>query len=234
MVLTRSSGGENHHHPDQHSRNQRKQGGGAARAIHHHHHQDGGDDQQERLSPEGEPPRAVPGQWCWHCCHELGEGDVPVHIPQRMVGSTYEVYGYFCSLPCAKAYILEHPTFDSRRQLLYLNKVGAEVYGVRPPIVQAPPRLCLKQFGGDLDLAEFRCGSLRTVRTCEVPPFSRILARYDERPVPGRRLNKVPDAIEMTRPPPVVRQSAEVTEEEEEEVATRRRPSGGLGRFMVS
>lgn len=218
MVITRSSS-DNHH--DRHSRNQRKQGGGAERDIHHH---------------DGHPHRVEPvvGQWCWHCCHELGDKDVPVSIPQRMVGDRFETFGYFCSLSCAKAYILEHPTFDSRRQLLYLNKVATEIYGVRPPIVQAPPRLCLKRFGGDLDIEEFRrVGGGRVVHTCEVPPFSRILARYDERPVPGRRLNNVPDAIEMTRAPPPPPPPPPMQEEEEER--PRRQASGrGLGRFMVS
>lgn len=219
MVITRSS--SNHH--DRHSRNQRKQGGGAERDI--HHHDDGHHHRAEQVA----------GQWCWHCCHELGDKDVPVSIPQRMVGDKFETFGYFCSLSCAKAYILEHPTFDSRRQLLYLNKVATEIYGVRPPIVQAPPRLCLKRFGGDLDIEEFRrAGGGRVVHTCEVPPFSRILARYDERPVPGRRLNNVPDAIEMTRAPPPP-PPPPMQEEEEEEERPRRQASGrGLGRFMVS
>ena len=67
---------------------------------------------------------------CWHCCHpyETEGFRVPrIFDPSENI---YHVYGWYCSANCAKAYILEHSTFDRGYQM-----------NIDRSINEAPPRL---------------------------------------------------------------------------------------------
>lgn len=113
--------------------------------------------------------------WCWHCCHPF-EGS-PVYVPTAIKtvsddDATFEVYGNFCSFPCARAYLAERPHFNSHQEMVLLNKMAIDVYGQDVPIRLAPPRICLSQFGGNMSLAEFRQAHVKRHITCTYPPFS--------------------------------------------------------------
>ena len=93
---------------------------------------------------------------CWHCCHGFdGEGfRLPrIYDPTENV---YHVYGWFCSANCAKAYILEHSTFDRGYQMNIFVRMLREVYKIDCSINEAPPRMSLKLFGGPFDIESFR------------------------------------------------------------------------------
>jgi hypothetical protein len=88
---------------------------------------------------------------CWHCCDEV-EGGARACIPiPRLYDNcegVYYVYGATCSVECAKAYVMEHSSFDRGQQLHCLSTMMHEVYGIKGDIVEAPPRACLVRFGG--------------------------------------------------------------------------------------
>lgn len=113
--------------------------------------------------------------WCWHCCHAF-EGS-PVYVPTAIKtvsddDATFEVYGNFCSFPCARTYLAERPHFNSHQEMVLLNKMAIDVYGQDMPIRLAPPRICLSQFGGNMSLDEFRQAHVKRHITCTYPPFS--------------------------------------------------------------
>lgn len=96
---------------------------------------------------------AQPGVCCWHCCEEITNEHTRVPLPRVYDSSerVFHVYGCTCSPACAKAYILEHTTFDRGQQLNVLTKMLREVFGVTWDVCATPPRPALKRFGGFFD-----------------------------------------------------------------------------------
>lgn len=136
---------------------------------------------------------------CWNCCHPFTS--VPISIPrstQIINTKTYhEVYGVFCSLNCAKKFLLEKDTHDKQQLLMQLNDLCVEVYGMAPQDVfnakEAPPRIFLKMFGGHLDIDEYRIKSLKTRCLLVTPPFVSHAMLLEEHS--GKREN-VSDVVE--------------------------------------
>ena len=106
---------------------------------------------------------------CWHCCHTY-ENDA-FRIPRLYdpAEKIYHVYGWFCSPNCGKAYLLEHSTFDRGYQMNIFVRMYRQIYNITDTIIEAPPRLTLKEFGGPFDITEFRQNN----NICAIinPPF---------------------------------------------------------------
>lgn len=112
---------------------------------------------------------------CWHCAHPFD--NVPVYVPQSIIARScddpiFQVYGNFCSFGCAKAFIMGNHNFDSSKQIMLLNKMAIDVYGILLPIVHSPPRICLKAFGGNMSIESFRAANKSARITCQLPPFA--------------------------------------------------------------
>lgn len=116
---------------------------------------------------------------CWHCCHPY-EG-VGFRLPRLFDPSDgiYHVYGWYCSANCAKAYILEHSSFDRGYQMNIFIRMLRDVYGIHETVNEAPPRLSLSMFGGPFDITSFRA----TTNICTVltPPFVSYCMLIEER-----------------------------------------------------
>lgn len=102
-----------------------------------------------------------PANWreilCWHCCHALPS--VPICLPNSYDRrkEVFHVFGVFCSLQCAKAYLMEHSAFGSGDRTMLLHFMAMKHFGHHGgPVLPSPPRHRLKIFGGDLDIATFR------------------------------------------------------------------------------
>ena len=63
------------------------------------------------LLPEAHKSASV---CCWHCCEYIQNPREIVPLPRLYdpAERLFHVYGATCSPGCAKAYILEHTTFD--------------------------------------------------------------------------------------------------------------------------
>jgi hypothetical protein len=85
---------------------------------------------------------------CWHCCEEIAGDPIPLPRTYDAHEGVYHVYGAMCSPECAKAYIVEHTTFDKGHHIGVLTRMLREVYGVTRDVREAPPRACLRRFGG--------------------------------------------------------------------------------------
>ena len=152
-------------------------------------------------------PQAIlaPRACCWHCCEEIVDSaeksasanqgtDSPStsilpppspfssRIPMPRVydaaEGVYYVYGVACSPACAKAYIIEHTSFDRAQHLNTLAHMLRDLYGIEGHVVETPPRPALARFGGSFDprraTAAFEC------RVVE-PPFVSYCMLVEER-----------------------------------------------------
>ena len=116
---------------------------------------------------------------CWHCCHQYeGNG---FRLPRIFdpTDNIFHVYGWFCSANCAKAYILEHSTFDRGYQMNIFVRMLRDVYGIDTSINEAPPRMSLTMFGGPFDIESFR--TQKNVCLLVTPPFVSYCMLIEER-----------------------------------------------------
>lgn len=119
------------------------------------------------------------GSVCWHCCHDFqGNG---FRLPRIFDPSenVFHVYGWYCSANCAKAYILEHSTFDRGYQMNIFVRMLRDVYGIEGSVNEAPPRLSLAMFGGPFDIESFRKQTM--ICTMVTPPFVSYCMLIEER-----------------------------------------------------
>lgn len=116
---------------------------------------------------------------CWHCCHKFAEEGFRLPRSYDPQEKTYHVYGWFCSANCCKAYILEHSTFDRGYQMNIFVRMLREVYGISSGIIESPPRISLKMFGGPFDIESFR--TQKNVCTVVHPPFVSYCMLIEER-----------------------------------------------------
>lgn len=129
---------------------------------------------------------------CWHCCHPFST--TPISVPRIFSTSrTYEVYGVFCSLNCAKKFVLDRGGYDQTQVLMQLNEICVSVFGLPANEVYsakpAPPRFFLTMFGGHLTIEEFRAHSLYCHTLLIMPPFvshAMIMESYNTRNVSKR------------------------------------------------
>lgn len=108
--------------------------------------------QNARSAEDFRVPSAIA---CWHCCASFDTPPVPLPKDYDPTSDVYIVYGNFCSLSCTKAFILETATFDSSLQLILLERMAREIYGVTS-VTASPPRLSLEMFGGPYSISQFR------------------------------------------------------------------------------
>jgi len=98
---------------------------------------------------------------CWNCCHKLFEGCMPIGYPINYKNGHFETVGTFCSFECLKRYNLDMKnSTKSSRAIERIMLMRKRMYGVVTPLVAAPSRLCLKMFGGTLDIRDYRINSV--------------------------------------------------------------------------
>ena len=95
---------------------------------------------------------------CWWCCHTFDT--VPIGNPDRYNTKVekFKVKGVFCSFSCLIAY--RNNSYKKYSMTNYLVKfMYSKLTGtflLDSNLTPAPPRSCLKMFGGDLTIEEFR------------------------------------------------------------------------------
>ena len=120
---------------------------------------------------------------CYWCCH--GFDQIPVGLPVKKVEikERYTLSGIYCSWNCVLA---ENSTNDNNLKMVersrYVFELAKRMHNVVPR--RAPPRECLKMFGGPMSIEQFRETDPNTTYVTERPPIleiipdeTRILAR---------------------------------------------------------
>jgi len=105
---------------------------------------------------------------CWHCCHTFAGDSIAIPSYYDTYARKYVVHGNFCSLGCAKGYIMASPTADSAYFTSLFTQMARELYGVCE-VHAAPPRMTLQFFGGPYSISKFR--SVETRATLIEAPF---------------------------------------------------------------
>lgn len=117
---------------------------------------------------------------CWHCCESIQNAKrtaIPLPRVYDSSENIFHVYGITCSPGCAKAYILEHATFDRGQHINLLIKMLREVYDVNYAVIETPPRACMRRFGGYFDPGQLPRVECKLVQ----PPFVSYTMLAEER-----------------------------------------------------
>jgi hypothetical protein len=126
------------------------------------------------------PPSSTEVQ-CFWCTHSF-EGS-PCFLPVKEESKVYHVYGNYCTPQCGLAYLLyEHMDSHVRwERMSLLHRMYKSVGRLYP----APPRECLKAYGGIYTIEEFRkiIGENRIRVDVQVPPMVSILGTLDTKPI---------------------------------------------------
>ena len=95
---------------------------------------------------------------CWWCCHCFE--NTPCTLPTRYdpLRKRFTFTGIFCSWNCVKSYnnnMNDHKRYERNT---FLSLLIQQLYDINTSLrlKPAPPRECLKMFGGYLDIDEFR------------------------------------------------------------------------------
>ena len=95
---------------------------------------------------------------CWWCCHTFN--GIPCTLPTRYdpLRKRFTFTGIFCSWNCSKSYNNNMGDHKRYERNTYLTLLIQQMYGIETSlrIKPAPPRECLKMFGGYLDITDFR------------------------------------------------------------------------------
>lgn len=113
--------------------------------------------------------------WCWWCCHDFP--GTPMGLPVSYDAKTekFKTFGNFCGFSCMKAYNHYENLSQKHTQYALISLMHAKANSKEPfkHIVCAPPRQCLKEFGGDMDIKEFRSQS-EMIHDLQLPPMVRV------------------------------------------------------------
>jgi hypothetical protein len=88
---------------------------------------------------------------CWWCCHSFDNPPVPCPVEYDEIRDRYKVNGVFCSWSCAAAY-----SVSEYSSLALIYQMKNDLCGYSENIVVAPPKYCLKNFGGYMTIKDYR------------------------------------------------------------------------------
>ena len=91
---------------------------------------------------------------CWNCCHSIKN---IYSIPLKYENEKFYIYGDFCCLGCSLRYIIDNnKNHELWEKYELFNLYYRKIYGNDISINIPPSRLCLKYFGGNLTIDEYR------------------------------------------------------------------------------
>lgn len=98
---------------------------------------------------------------CWHDHHTFNTSPIGLPIKytpkNKTVNDYFTTIGVFCSFPCCLAYINENNCKDEYKESKsLLFSLYYKIYGKEYPDIVAPSYKCLKDYGGKLNITEFR------------------------------------------------------------------------------
>lgn len=122
---------------------------------------------------------------CWWCCHKFDTKSLSLPLTYNDLLKTFEVYGTFCSFSCMKAYNKnDNSSSKNNRCTLITTMMNQIIYdnNISKSVSIAPPRECLKMFGGTMSIEEFRKNSEKgVVYNSMLPPYITIKTINDNR-----------------------------------------------------
>jgi len=161
---------------------------------------------------------------CFWCCHNFD--NTPWGIPKKynMDTGIFTLYGIFCSPNCVLAHLLrnENNNVNLWEQISLLNLLHYKIYENDDNVIPAPDNICLKMFGGPLNIQEFRALTLKNDKKYSVnfPPCVIITPVLEETkksfnqdsyyiPIDKKRINKIQTELKIKRTNNVYKNSLE-------------------------
>jgi hypothetical protein len=89
--------------------------------------------------------------WCKHSFNTL-----PVEMPEDYYNDTFYCYGHYCSWNCMMAYNIDLNDTATWKRASLINLMFYKTYGFFKEIIPAPSWLMLEDFGGILEINNFR------------------------------------------------------------------------------
>jgi hypothetical protein len=89
--------------------------------------------------------------WCKHSFNTL-----PVEMPEDYYNETFYCYGHYCSWNCMMAYNIDLNDTATWKRASLINLMFYKTYGFFKEIIPAPSWLMLEDFGGILEINNFR------------------------------------------------------------------------------
>jgi hypothetical protein len=154
---------------------------------------------------------------CLWCCHQFKT--VPWGIPYKFVNGVFQLFGNFCMPNCALAYILKFYNDDDSlwEKVALLNLLYFKVHGQYKNLVPSYDKMALKQFGGTLEIDEYRnlISSNDKAYNVEFPPCNTIIPMLEEIykktqlnntfiPVDKNRINIANNELKLKRSKPII------------------------------
>lgn len=156
---------------------------------------------------------------CWWCTYPI-EGEI-FKLPYKMERSgKYHVMGNFCSWECMKTYNMHENKLRFGEIQSFISSMRLKRYGKIMSLGCAPNRYCLKKFGGNLGIEEFRskCGANPpTIRMPETQNFLHEIVEKKsytkkESVLDSQRMNMIKgsssnaESLKLKRPVPIKRE----------------------------
>tara|TARA_Y100000816_G_scaffold292527_1_gene288374 strand:- start:3382 stop:3840 length:459 start_codon:yes stop_codon:yes gene_type:complete len=101
---------------------------------------------------------------------------MPYNYDQKT--KSFNVYGYFCSWECMKAYNNNENDYNKNKRFSLITMMFYDCNKTFENIQMAPPRQCLKIFGGDMEISEFRSNNV--LIDLKMPPLTYIQHNIDK------------------------------------------------------
>lgn len=95
---------------------------------------------------------------CWWCCHLIEDKILNLPYKYNRLTDNFETKGYFCSWECMKAWNLGYGGKNKGDIAQLVTLLKYKITGTIKKIQKAPSRYCLKMFGGNIDIVDFRKG----------------------------------------------------------------------------
>ena len=116
--------------------------------------------------------------YCWWCCHPFS--CAPCALPCNVKDGIFYVTGIFCSPECAASYNFDDVKsgYDLWERYSLLNYLYRKVYNENNiKIKLAPEKQCLKIFGGNLTIKEFRLSNINYNNSYKIimPPMISVI-----------------------------------------------------------
>ena len=139
--------------------------------------------------------------WCHHCCHPFEGPPVGLPIVYNERKETMVLRGVYCSVRCCLGANKETSDTRSLVRPMWVRHMAKKVYGIpmSTHIEPAPPRRCLKAFGGCLTLEQFRGNADREI-VMQTPPLLHIVPE-EESILERLKHHQVTPAIKKKAPP---------------------------------
>ena len=153
---------------------------------------------------------------CYWCCHSFN--NTSFGIPIKYKNKKFYTYGCFCSLECAAAYnFSEEKNVQDIWECYNLINLFSQTINYKNIVKLAPNRICLKMFGGNMTIEEFRnfTDSNKITNILEYPmiPISLQIEEinYDNSynkndyiPIDQDRVKKLEQKIKLMRTTPLL------------------------------